>query len=82
MLSFVSSHDRNPQFPADEEFTEDRISEIVAKVQAKGVKKRAMAERSASAPAASSEDLMVEEQEVDEADIREAVRQLKAKSRK
>ena len=70
------------EFPADEEFTEDRISEIVAKVQAKGVKKRAMAERSASAPAARSEDLMVEEQEVDEADIREAVRQLKSKSRK
>ncbi|MGY5865380.1 MAG: VWA domain-containing protein [Candidatus Thorarchaeota archaeon] len=69
-------------FPADEEFTEDKISEIVAKVQAKGVKKRAMAERSAAAPAARSEDLLVEEQEVDEADIREAVRQLKSKSKK
>ena len=68
------------EFPADEEFTEDRISEIVAKVQAKGVKKRAMAERAASAPAAASADVAVEEQEVDEADIREAVRQLKSKS--
>jgi Mg-chelatase subunit ChlD len=69
-------------FPADEEFTEAKISEIVAKVQAKGVKKRAMAERSAAAPAASREDLLVEVQEVDEADVREAVRQLRSKSRK
>jgi hypothetical protein len=70
------------EFPADEEFTEDKISEIVARVQAKGVKKRAMAARPASAPAAASDDLMMEEQEIDEADIREAVRQLKSKSRK
>ncbi|TFG26004.1 VWA domain-containing protein [Candidatus Thorarchaeota archaeon] len=69
-------------FPADEEFTEETISAIVAKVQAKGVTKRAMGVRSASAPAARSEDLAVEVQEVDEADIREAVRQLKSKSRK
>ena len=70
------------EFPADEEFTEDKISEIVARVQAKGVKKRAMTARPASAPAAASDDLMMEEQEIDEADIREAVRQLKSKSRK
>ncbi len=68
------------EFPADEEFTEDKISEIVARVQAKGVKKRAMAERAASAPAMASADVAVEEQEIDEADIREAVRQLKSKS--
>jgi Mg-chelatase subunit ChlD len=66
------------EFPADEEFTEDKISEIVARVQAKGVKKRAMATR--SAPAAASADVTMEEQEIDEADIREAVRQLKSKS--
>ena len=70
------------EFPADEEFTEDKISEIVARVQAKGVKKRAMAERSASAPAAARADVSVEVQEIDESDIREAVRQLKSKSRK
>lgn len=69
-------------FPADEEFTEEKISEIVARVHAKGVKKRAMTEMSAAAPAAKHEDLFVEEQEIDKADIREAVRQLKSKSRK
>jgi len=69
-------------FPADEEFTDEKISAMVAKVQSKGVMKRAMAERSASAPATRSEDLAVEAQEIDEADIREAVRQLKSKSRK
>ena len=69
-------------FPADQEFTDEKISAMVAKVQAQGVKKRAMAERSASAPATRSEDLAVEAQEIDEADIREAVRQLKSKSRK
>jgi len=69
-------------FPANEEFTEAKISEIVAKVQAKGVTKRAMAARPSSAPAARSEDLAVEAQEVDAADIREAVRQLKSKSGK
>jgi Mg-chelatase subunit ChlD len=70
------------EFPADEEFTEDKISEIVARVQAKGFKKRAMGAMSAAAPAASSEDLAVEEQEIDEEDIREAVRQLRSKSGK
>jgi hypothetical protein len=69
-------------FPADEEFTEEKISAMVMKVQAQGVRKRAMAERSASAPATRSEDLAVEAQEIDEDDIREAVRQLKSKSRK
>lgn len=69
-------------FPADEEFTEAKISELVSKVQSRGVSKRAMAARPASAPAARKEDLMVEEQKIDEADIREAVRQLKSKSRK
>ena len=69
-------------FPADQEFTDEKISAMVAKVQSKGVRKRAMAERSASAPATRSEDLAVEAQEIDEADIREAVRQLKSKSRK
>ncbi|MFX1605507.1 MAG: VWA domain-containing protein [Promethearchaeota archaeon] len=70
------------EFPADEEFTEEKISEIVSRVQAKGVRKRAMTKMSAAAPAAHSGDLLVEEQEVDEADIREAVRQLKSKSKK
>ncbi len=69
-------------FPADQEFTDEKISEMVAKVQSKGVRKRAMVERSASAPATRSEDLAVEAQEIDEADIREAVRQLKSKSRR
>jgi hypothetical protein len=70
------------EFPAHEEFTEDKISEIVARVQAKGVKKRALGAMSAAAPAARMEDLAVEEQEIDEEDIREAVRQLKSKSGK
>ena len=70
------------EFPADEEFTEDMISEIVSRVQAKGVKKRAMSMGAASAPAAAMEDIKVEKQEIDEADIREAMRQLKSKSRK
>lgn len=70
------------EFPADEEFTEDKISELVSKVQARGVSKRAMATRSPAAPAARMEDLAVEKQEVSEDDIREAVRQLKSKSRK
>ncbi len=65
-------------FPTEEEFTEDKISEIVARVQAKGVKKRVMATR--SAPATASADVAMKEQEIDEADIREAVRQLKSKS--
>lgn len=70
------------EFPADEEFTEAKITELVSRVQAKGVSKRAMASRAPSAPAARKEDLAVEEQEVSEDDIREAVRQLKSKSRK
>jgi Mg-chelatase subunit ChlD len=69
-------------FPADEEFTEERISDIVGKVRARGVTKRAMSVRPSSAPAAAAADLKLEEQAIDEDDIREAVRQLKMKSKK
>jgi hypothetical protein len=70
------------EFPADEEFSEERITELVTRVRTQGVSKRAMAARTASAPVTNMEDLAVEEQEVDEDDIREAVRQLKSKSGK
>jgi len=70
------------EFPADEEFNESKISELVAKAKKRGVTKRAMEMSAASAPAARADDLELTEQEVSEEDIREAVRQLKSKSRK
>jgi Mg-chelatase subunit ChlD len=70
------------EFPADEEFTDEKISEIVRKSKERGVTKRAMSVRPASAPAAAVADVSLEEQAIDEDDIREAVRQLKSKSKK
>jgi len=70
------------EFPADEEFTDEKISEIVRRSKERGVTKRAMSVRPASAPAAAAADLSLEEQTIDEDDIREAVRQLKMKSKK
>jgi Mg-chelatase subunit ChlD len=69
-------------FPANEKFDDSKISEIVSKVRSRGVRKRAMEMSPSSVPAAAASDLGLVEQEVDEDDIREAVRQLKAKSRK
>ncbi|TFG30640.1 hypothetical protein EU527_14190 [Candidatus Thorarchaeota archaeon] len=70
------------EFPADEEFTEEKISEIVSRAKERGFKKRAMDISPASAPASKAEDLELVEQEINEEDVREAVRQLKSKSRK
>ena len=70
------------EFPADKEFTEETISEIVTRAKERGFKKRAMDISAASAPAAKAEDLELVEQEISEEDVREAVRQLKSKSRK
>ncbi|MBN2229252.1 MAG: VWA domain-containing protein [Candidatus Thorarchaeota archaeon] len=70
------------EFPADEEFTEAKISDIVSKVRARGVTKRAMAMRPSGTPASAAADLELEEQSISEDDVREAVRQLKMKSKK
>jgi Mg-chelatase subunit ChlD len=70
------------EFPADEDFTEEKISELVARTKKRGVTKRAMSVPSAGAPAVAASDLKLEEQEVSEDDVREAVRQLKMKSKK
>jgi Mg-chelatase subunit ChlD len=69
-------------FPADEEFSESKISEIVASVKKRGVKRRAMEMSPSSAPAKAAADIELAEQEVSEEDIREAVRQLKSKSKR
>jgi Mg-chelatase subunit ChlD len=70
------------EFPADEDLTEEKISELVARTKKRGVTKRAMSVPSAGAPAVAASDLKLEEQEVSEDDVREAVRQLKMKSKK
>ena len=70
------------EFPADEEFTEETISEIVTRAKKRGFKKRAMDISAGSAPAAKAEDLELVEQDISEEDVREAVRQLKSKSKK
>jgi Mg-chelatase subunit ChlD len=70
------------EFPADEEFNEEKIAEIVHKVRSTGIMRRALAPKSSSDPAAAKSDVALEAQEIGEADIREAVRQLKSKSKK
>ncbi|MHA1924941.1 MAG: vWA domain-containing protein [Candidatus Thorarchaeota archaeon] len=70
------------EFPADEELTEDRIKELAAKVRSTGMIKRAMKHVPSAAGAEEVEGLILEPEEISEADIREAVRQLKKKSDK
>ena len=70
------------EFPADKEFDASTISTLVAKAKKRGVTKRAMEMAPAGAPATTAADLELAEQEVSEEDIREAVRQLKSKSKK
>jgi len=70
------------EFPADEELTEDRIKELAAKVRGTGMTKRAMKHDPSAAGAEEVEGLILEPEEISEADIREAVRQLKKKSDK
>ncbi len=72
------------EFPADEELTEDRIQELAAKVRSSGMTKRSV--KSAPSTSAVGEDevegFILEPEAISEADIREAVRQLKKKSDK
>ncbi|MBD3159639.1 MAG: VWA domain-containing protein [Candidatus Lokiarchaeota archaeon] len=65
----------------EEDLTEDKIADLVAAVRSKGMTRRAM---KAEAPSglASSEDVEVMSEEVDEEDVREAVRQLRKKAKK
>lgn len=70
----------------DEDLTEEKVSEIVGKLRAKGVSKRAVRHSPAGAPSpsmsAATESVDVAEEEIAEEDVREAIRQLKRKTDK
>jgi Mg-chelatase subunit ChlD len=70
------------EFPADEELTDEKIQELAAKVRSTGMTKRAVKHAPAAAGEEEVEGFILEPEEVSEADIREAVRQLKRKSDK
>jgi Mg-chelatase subunit ChlD len=65
-----------------EELTEERIADLTDKAKSRGLTRRAMLERPSFTPAAAEADLTLERKTIDENDIREAVRQLKKKSKK
>ena len=69
-------------FDEGEEITDEKIAELASKVQAKGVRKRALhhAPLAAGAPPA-AESFEMAEEDVSVDDIKEAVRQLKSKKR-
>ncbi|MFW9846271.1 MAG: VWA domain-containing protein [Candidatus Thorarchaeota archaeon] len=69
-------------FPADEELTDDKIKELAAKVRSSGMTKRAVKHAPSAAGGEEIEGFILEPEEISEADIREAVRQLKKKSDK
>ncbi len=64
--------------PEDEELTDEKIVELTAKARAKGLSKRAV--HHAAPTAASPESVEVAEEEIDEGDVREALRQLRRKA--
>jgi hypothetical protein len=66
----------------DEELTPERIAEISSKIRTKGVTKRAVSYHAPSAAVGGAEEVRVEEAEIEEDDVREALRQLKRKSGK
>lgn len=66
----------------DEELTAEKIAEISSTIRAKGVTKRSVAHYAPSAASGGAEEVRVEEAEIEEDDVREALRQLKRKSGK
>ncbi len=70
------------EFPANEELTDERIHELAAKVRSSGMTKRSMKHAPSAAGEEEDEGFILEPEEISEADIREAVRQLKKKSDK
>jgi Mg-chelatase subunit ChlD len=70
------------EFPADEELTDEKIEELAAKVRSTGMTKRSVKHAPAAAGGEEVEGFILEPEEISEADIREAVRQLKKKSDK
>lgn len=70
------------EFPDDEELTDDKIRELAAKVRSSGMTKRAVKHAPAALGDEEIEGFILEPEEISEADIREAVRQLKKKSDK
>ncbi|MFW9967910.1 MAG: VWA domain-containing protein [Candidatus Thorarchaeota archaeon] len=70
------------EFPKDEELTDERIRELAASVRSSGITKRSMKHAPSAAGEEEVEGFILEPEEISEADIREAVRQLKKKSDK
>ncbi|MFW9909054.1 MAG: VWA domain-containing protein [Candidatus Thorarchaeota archaeon] len=66
-------------FTSDEEISEEKMAELASTLKAKGYTRRAV--KSAPAAAGAKADYALEEQEISEEDVREAVRQLRKKSK-
>jgi Mg-chelatase subunit ChlD len=67
----------------EEDITPERIAELSKSIRAKGVTKRSVAHYAPSAaPSGAGEEVLVEEAEIEEDDVREALRQLKRKAGK
>ena len=69
------------EFSADEDISDSKISEIAAKMKSIGFTKRAV-RHAPSVAGSAPESVAVEQEEVSEDDIREAVRQLRKKALK
>jgi hypothetical protein len=67
----------------DQDLTPEKIAELSSKIREKGVTKRSVAHYAPSAaPSGAEEEVRVEEAEIEEDDVREALRQLKRKAGK
>ncbi|MBD3407440.1 MAG: VWA domain-containing protein [Candidatus Lokiarchaeota archaeon] len=70
------------ELPADEELTADKIAALAVRLRSKGVTRRAVhhtVDMSAAAGAPKAETVEVAEKELDEEDVKEAIRQLRKK---
>lgn len=66
-------------FSADEDISEEQMAEIASSLKSKGYTRRAV--KSAPAASGSKSDFALEAQELSEEDVREAIRQLRKKSK-
>lgn len=67
-------------FPSEDDLTEEKVAELATKVRGSGLKKRAVTKARVAAGAPGAERFTLEEKEITEGDVMEALRQLKKKA--
>jgi Mg-chelatase subunit ChlD len=67
-------------FPSEDDLTDEKVAELATKIRGSGLKKRVVTKARATAGALGAERFTLEENEITEGDVMEALRQLKKKA--